>query len=184
MAYLGQEIQNPVTGERIIFRQTARETDGELLRMEYFMRPGGFVASAHIHAAQEERWQIISGTRQFRVGKDEFTAGGGGTVLAPAGAAHIFWNHGNQELHAIIELRPAFDMEGVFEAFFGLAQDGKTHPKTGKLSFLQAVLLVQGCELYADQPPVWVQKATLPILRPIAKLLGYRARYPQYTSLR
>ena len=71
------------------------------------MRPGGFVATAHIHAAQEERWQLISGTGQFRIGKEKFTAGRGETVLAPAGAAHIFRNHGDQELHAIIEFRPA-----------------------------------------------------------------------------
>ena len=184
MAYAGEEIQNPVTGERLIFRQTARQTDGELLQLEYFMRPGGFVATAHIHAAQEEHWQLISGTGQFRIGKEKFTAGRGETVLAPAGAAHIFRNHGDQELHAIIEFRPALDLEGMFETFFGLAQDGKTHPKSGKLSFLQAVLLVQGCEMYAAQPPVWVQKATLPMLRPVAKLLGYRARYPRYTSFR
>jgi hypothetical protein len=35
MASRGDTIENPLTGERMTFLETARDTDGELLQMEY-----------------------------------------------------------------------------------------------------------------------------------------------------
>jgi hypothetical protein len=34
VAHAGEVIENPVTGERVVFRQTARDTGGELLQFE------------------------------------------------------------------------------------------------------------------------------------------------------
>jgi len=33
MARAGEEIYNPVQNDRVVFRKTARDTDGELLRL-------------------------------------------------------------------------------------------------------------------------------------------------------
>jgi hypothetical protein len=49
MAHAGQILENPVSGEKIIFRQTAAETDGELLAFELVLAPGGAVPGAHVH---------------------------------------------------------------------------------------------------------------------------------------
>jgi hypothetical protein len=34
VAHAGEVIENPVTGERVVFRQTARDTGGELLQFD------------------------------------------------------------------------------------------------------------------------------------------------------
>ena len=34
MAYAGQTLENPASGERITFRRTAAETDGELVAID------------------------------------------------------------------------------------------------------------------------------------------------------
>ena len=47
MIHAGDTIHNPVTGERIVFRQTSRETNGEAVVIETFVQPNGFVAAAH-----------------------------------------------------------------------------------------------------------------------------------------
>ena len=39
MAYTGQTIENPVSGEKITFIQTAADTDGELLEIELELPP-------------------------------------------------------------------------------------------------------------------------------------------------
>jgi hypothetical protein len=39
MAFTGQTIENPVSGERITFLQTARDTAGELLEFELELSP-------------------------------------------------------------------------------------------------------------------------------------------------
>ena len=41
MAYAGQIIDNPITGERIEFTQCAADTDGELLAFELTLDPDG-----------------------------------------------------------------------------------------------------------------------------------------------
>jgi hypothetical protein len=41
----GDAIQNPVTGERIVFLATSRQTHGEAVVIETQVQPGGFVAA-------------------------------------------------------------------------------------------------------------------------------------------
>lgn len=38
MAYAGQILENPVSGERIVFRKTASDTGGELLAFALFLQ--------------------------------------------------------------------------------------------------------------------------------------------------
>ena len=42
-------LKNPVTGERLVFRKTSSETNGEAVVLETFVKPDGFVAAAHVH---------------------------------------------------------------------------------------------------------------------------------------
>ena len=49
MAKAGQLIENPIIGDRILFRQTAQETGGELLELEIFARPAAAGPPIHIH---------------------------------------------------------------------------------------------------------------------------------------
>src|SRR3954468_1752186 len=58
MAYAGQTIENPVSGERITFIRTAADTDGELLEIELELSPDGAVPGAHVHPEQEERFEV------------------------------------------------------------------------------------------------------------------------------
>ncbi len=62
MAKAGDEIVNPVTGHRIIFRKTTQDTDGELLQMDWIGKPGWKAGAVHVHSFQDERFEVISGT--------------------------------------------------------------------------------------------------------------------------
>ena len=48
MFHAGDQIENPVTGERLVFHETSAETNGERVVFETIVRPGGFVAAAHV----------------------------------------------------------------------------------------------------------------------------------------
>jgi hypothetical protein len=54
----GQTLRNEVTGETLVFRTTAAETDGASVVVEAFVEPDGAVAAAHVHPAQEERFFV------------------------------------------------------------------------------------------------------------------------------
>jgi quercetin dioxygenase-like cupin family protein len=125
MARAGEELLNPLTGERISFRRTARETGGELLELESHWTLAGHRAPAHVHPEMQERWQILAGTAGFRIEGVERTAAAGEVVVAPAGAAHVAWNAGPEPVHVLIQMRPALRWEAFVERLFELA--GEAH---------------------------------------------------------
>jgi quercetin dioxygenase-like cupin family protein len=85
MIRAGDSIENPATGERIVFRQTSRETNGAAVVIETYVQPNGFVAAAHVHPSQEERFEVLRGTVGFRVGREKLVAGPGKRLTVPAG---------------------------------------------------------------------------------------------------
>ncbi len=75
MAKAGDEIVNPVTGHKIVFRESTRDTDGELLSMEWIGGPGWRAGPVHVHSFQEERFRVLSGTLGSHVAGEERTHG-------------------------------------------------------------------------------------------------------------
>jgi len=62
MARVGEVLENPVSGQRIIFRKTASDTGGELLEVEsVYTKPSPSRPPAHYHPYQEERFVVLSG---------------------------------------------------------------------------------------------------------------------------
>ncbi|MEZ4866008.1 MAG: cupin domain-containing protein [Caldilineaceae bacterium] len=180
MVKSGDVLKHPVTGEKIIFRKTARDTNGELLQADLYMQPGAFVAAEHIHPLQEERFEVITGTLRGRVAGEELSTGPGEKIVVPKGTPHVWWNAGNDELQVCVEVRPALKLESFFETFFGLAQAGKVNPKTGLPNPFQLALIMRTYrnELVLAQLPRGMQTLLFGTLAPIGKLLGYQAEYP------
>jgi len=185
MVKAGDLLEHPITRERIVFRKTARDTGGALLQADFYLPPGGFVAAAHIHPQQEERFTVITGTLRGRIAGKEVTGGPSETVVVPAGTPHVWWNPGDAEMHVLVEVRPALRIEDFFATFFGLAQDGKVNRKTGLPNPLQLAVTLRAFqkELMLAQPPRLVQTLLFGLLASIGKLLGYKAEYP-YPSCR
>ena len=129
MIQAGDTIVNPVTGERMHFRKTSRETNGELVEIELALQPDGFVAAAHVHPYQTERFEILAGTVEFRLGKKRIVAEAGDVVVVEPGTPHKFRNAGTDEARFVTEVRPALQFEQLLETMFGLAADGKTNKK-------------------------------------------------------
>ena len=181
MARPGDVIENPRTGERIVFRQTALDTNGELLQFDFFVNPHSFAPPRHIHTRVEERVEVISGLLGCHVGGKEQRLGAGEIMMLPRGVPHTFWNEGDEQAHFVVDVRPALNMETFFETLFGLYRDGKTND-AGVPNLLQAALLAREYDGFLAGPPIPLQKAGMAVLAPIARLLGYRTRYPQYSG--
>jgi quercetin dioxygenase-like cupin family protein len=102
VARAGDEIVNSVTGHRIAFRKTTRDTDGELLQMDWIGGTGWKAGPAHVHSFQQERFEVVSGTLGSYVAGTERTLRPGEEVVVPAGIAHTAWNAGEGEVHALV----------------------------------------------------------------------------------
>ena len=107
MIHAGDTVVNPVTGERLVFRKTSRDTGGQAVVIETFVQPNGFVAAAHVHPSQEERFEVLRGSVGFKIGRKKMVAGPGRRITVPAGTPHKFWNAGDDEAHFVCEVRPA-----------------------------------------------------------------------------
>lgn len=122
VARAGEKIENPLTGEEILFVRTAAETDGELLELEDVWSRPGQRAPEHVHPEMEERWELLSGLAAFRIGGVERTATAGEVVVAPAGVPHLAWNAGEKPVVVRIQMRPALRWEQLVERLFALAR--------------------------------------------------------------
>lgn len=178
MAYQGQTIENPVSGERITFLQTARDTGGELLEIELELTPDGNVPGAHVHPEQEERFHVLEGTMKFRLGMKKIVAGPGETVIVPAGSVHRFSNGGDTPARARVEVIPALDMEQLFETTVELALEGNTTRK-GMPKPLHLALFVRRFEreVRAPFPPAAIVRALMSPLAALARRRGHDERY-------
>ena len=118
----GQTLENPVTGERFTFIETAATSGGELLAFDFALRPGGAVPIPHVHPIQTERFEVIAGRMRFRVGLRTVIAGPGDVVEVQPGVMHSFANAGDEEARLRVEVRPALRMEEMFAEVVAMAR--------------------------------------------------------------
>ena len=111
------------------FLRTSAETDGECVLIELHAEPQAFVAAAHVHPAQVETFEIVSGTLGAKVADKKIEAQAGDVLVVEPGQAHKWWNAGEGELVFRCELRPALGFESLIETMFALAAAGKTNKK-------------------------------------------------------
>ena len=182
MARAGDCIESPILQERIVFRQTARDTGGALLQFDDYQAVGAPGPVEHLHLRQAERLTVVSGSMLVRVGGQERRLIAGEAVDIPPGVPHRWRNVGTDELHVLTDFRPALDLERFFELIFGLARDGKTDA-TGTPRFLQIAAMSPAYGIYLPAPPLPLQRALFALLGPIARLRGYRPWYPAYSSI-
>jgi quercetin dioxygenase-like cupin family protein len=178
MIRAGQTIENPVTGERLHFHATAADMNGEVVVVEVTVRPKGFVAAAHIHPFQTERFEIASGTVGFRLGRKKTVAKAGDVVVVEPGTAHRFWNAGDDEARFVTEVRPALQFERLIETMYGLAADGKTNKK-GMPNPLRLAVVAKAHfdDVRLPLVPTPLQRAALALGAPLGRLVGYGPAY-------
>jgi mannose-6-phosphate isomerase-like protein (cupin superfamily) len=183
VAKSGEVLENPVTGERIVWRRTAKETGGEALEYEMSFRPRGFVAQQHVHPRQSERHEVLSGSLGLAFESGEQILNAGEVVDVPSGAPHRLFPVGDGEVHAAFELRPALRSEVLIETYAGLAREGKVNER-GYPHPLQLAVFVREFEPegYATRPAVAVQRVVFGLLSEIGRRRGYRPWYPQYSD--
>lgn len=178
MIRAGDSIHNPVTGERIVFRQTSADTNGEAVVIETFVEPDGFVAAAHVHPSQEERFQVLRGTVGFKIGGKKQVAGPGTRVTVPAGTPHKFWNAGEETAQFVCEIRPALQFESLLETMFALAEDGKTNRKGMPNPLRLAVIANHHFDVVRlPVVPQVLQKLALVPGALLGRALGYQPTY-------
>jgi quercetin dioxygenase-like cupin family protein len=158
---------------------------GEVYRAEVWAERGGNAGPMHIHAEQEERFELVEGRITVRRGRERIQLDAGDSVAIPPGTPHTFENSGDAVAHLFTEFRPALRVQEFFAQLFGLANDDKMNAK-GLVRPLQAAVLMSEFPrefFYAPYVPVPAQRALAAPLAAIARRRGYLGRYPKYEAL-
>ena len=146
--------------------------------IETVVQPDGFVAAAHVHPSQSERFAVAEGTLGLEVGGKKLTLGPGEVAVVEAGTAHEFWNAGDEPVRFVCEVRPALQFESLLETMFALAADGKTDRKGMPNPLRLAVIAKAHFDtVRLPLPPAWMQAAGLALGAPVGRLLGYGPTY-------
>jgi quercetin dioxygenase-like cupin family protein len=183
MSRRGQVFRNPVTGEKAVVLTDPLDHPDRVLVSHLYVEPGGRVAAEHFHPTITERFHVLSGQVGFLIDGRESVLGPGESATIPIGTRHDWWQVGDEEAQAIVEVDPGDRFIEVVGAIFGLARDGKTNDK-GMPDPLQLAVTASA---YRDtivfiSPPPAVQRAMFAVLSPLGRALGRQPYYPQYMT--
>jgi quercetin dioxygenase-like cupin family protein len=89
-------LENPISGQQLVFRKTAKDTRGELLEVKsIYAKAPPFRPPVHYHPYQEERLEVLSGKLRVLV-EGEYPQ------LA-TGRPHEMWNSPKGETPATVK---------------------------------------------------------------------------------
>jgi mannose-6-phosphate isomerase-like protein (cupin superfamily) len=130
MANAGDVIENPVTGQRLIFEVTSADSSGEAFVAVGIFPPGGLAGVTHIHPHQDEHFEVLAGRAAFEVDGTRHVLGPGGTIEVPKGTKHTFANAGQEEMRVRFSFRPALTgTERFYEVYFASPSRDASTPR-------------------------------------------------------
>ena len=148
-----------------------------------YVQPGGRVVAEHFHPTLTERFHVLAGQIGFLVGGKTSVLGPGESAEIPMGARHDWWQVGDEESQAIVEVDPGDRFIEIICTIFGLARDGKTNDKglPGPLQLAVTASAYRDVVVFTSPPPA-VQRAMFTILTPLGRALSRQPFYPEYMT--
>lgn len=181
MARRGEVLENPATGDRVVFEHTAADTGGASLAFEMSFRPDGFVAQEHLHPLQSETHQVLEGKIGLVLAGRRRSLTAGDTVVVDPGTPHRLVDEGQVRMR--FDVRPALRQEVLLETFAGLAREGRLSAR-GMPGLLQLAVIAHEFEPegYATRPALSLQRACFGVLASIGRRRGLRPWYARYSD--
>jgi hypothetical protein len=152
--------------------ETARDSGGELVRIQDTAAPGPNRRPISAHPARRERFEVLSGTPGLTVDGEQHLLEPGDSFMVEPGARHLPRNAGDGELQFIAEMRPA----GRFEEFLAEITAVNNTEREGFAYLLTAARVINrfpDVERPTPLPPA-LDRALFAILAAAGRLLGLR----------
>jgi hypothetical protein len=191
MPHAGLELRDERHGLRLVYVQTAAESGGRRLVMEWHVDAGRpTVSRPHLHPrGGQETWELLAGEAAYRVGKEEHRARAPHEWAIPPDTAHVHpWNVGADQMHVRQTIEVEGETNGVvdgvaryFETLFALSAQGKVDDKGDIRDLLQSAVTINELLLggtWLTGPPRWAQRALFATLAAVGRLTGRTAFVP------
>ena len=179
----GQILSNPDTGDIYEFLDTAKDTNGQRVTMKMTLKSKGELVPNHIHALQDEHFEVVSGklTILFDGRKQILTQGE--KVTLPKNKPHNHYNNDNETVVFIQSVSPALDFDYLLENIIGLTIDGKM--PNGKAGLVQELVTLKylDSKTYLASIPQGLQIFLMNVVGPIGRMFGYRVICKKYSDI-
>jgi len=190
---LSRVIGNPHIGEEVTIIESTEETNGKYLRFKFVLNPH-FGIFLHYHLDLVEHFEIIEGEVEFTLGREKVVLRKGESISIPEKTIHRFWNHTDEFVTMMVELRPVKTFESFMRASYGLDTDGKSWrisvfgyhiPSTFFMpnNILLLGTLFQMGEFYVPVVPRFVQRAIFGFMAYLAKITGSDKQLEKYYKI-
>jgi mannose-6-phosphate isomerase-like protein (cupin superfamily)/uncharacterized protein YndB with AHSA1/START domain len=147
-------------GVRVEIERTAEQTGGELLQFLVVGRPRGFLAQPHVHTRQAERFEVLSGGLELRIGRSTHRLEAGQTMEVPAGTAHRQRAGDAREGRVRVQVRPAGRTDEFLLRLAEMCSGGELLPGGWPRPLAGAAFIRDFAdEGHAAWPPLRVQRA-------------------------
>jgi quercetin dioxygenase-like cupin family protein len=164
-------IEDPVFNYRLRFHPR----QGDVLRMDVYVDPGGGVSIPHYHPATEERFTVVAGEATFTADRKPIVAHAGDeAVVVKPGVRHGFKNTGTSEAQIVCEAEPAMELQEFLTEAARLARAGKYTQHGIPRGFGALLELAEFTDRYRDSVVITARTLPPPSLQPA--LLGPLAR--------
>lgn len=131
----GAVFELPRQGETHEVLATPEET-GDRYRVRSTFAPHAKGPSTHVHPGIVERFEIVSGTMNVRIGREHRELREGDKAEVPLRVAHRLWSTSDEPAVMMADLvipppgpRPETDILKVLETTAGLIREGKVNPR-------------------------------------------------------
>jgi quercetin dioxygenase-like cupin family protein len=173
-------VADPILRQRYRFTRSTAPDGGEVLHVETWIEPGGFV-TPHVHPAMEERFRVLEGRVEFLAGRRWSPAGPGEEALVPAGTRHAYRNRTGEPAHLVCDVTPPSSLQAFLEEVAALSRAGRFTRRAlpnSPRSLLEAVVLAERHRdmvqlSFPPMPPRAMQRVLFPPLARLARRRGY-----------
>jgi len=171
---LPTEITNPVTGEQIVFDESA-STNERLVWDEE--RPANIEPPpVHYHPETEERFEVHEGLLVVEVDGEAHQFEAGEEIVIPPATPHVSYTESGSARFRREVTPPGQWREALTARFAAVHAVGEP---SGVIGLLQTVLLVRAYPdvVIPQQPPRPIQRVLFPVLAVAARIFGLRPHY-------
>jgi mannose-6-phosphate isomerase-like protein (cupin superfamily) len=176
----GRVYRNPRSGGTFAVLTHWDDTDGELLEYERTLPPRGGKFSPHVHLDFSQVFTVTEGRTRAALSGANVALGPGETLEVPQGTAHQDpWNPGPERAVVRNRISPVPEVCRLFvETMVARVVEGKLN-RHDELPFLALVVLLEETngQTFDSRLPVGVQRASVPFLSGLGRLVGHRLEH-------
>ncbi len=125
---VGEELVNPVSGTRMLFRATAASTDGDHVEVDATYPPHSAPPPRHLHPAQAERFTVLAGLLSTVVDGVPRVLGVGEVLDVAAGVVHTMSGAADTETVVRWRTTPALRTDSLHCELWQAAADADWRP--------------------------------------------------------